>query len=87
MSHLRREGVVCDLNEALLPIVGDDANFKEAAPLLFGTEFAKKGKEMVKAIYVPPSPRSSPSFKRPVQGDQAGKGQFQGNQKPRTQNQ
>ena len=43
MSHLRRERVVSDLNDALLPIVGDDSNFKKAAPLLFGTEFAKKG--------------------------------------------
>ena len=50
MSHLRRERVVCDLNKALLLIVGDDANFKEVAPLLFGTEFAKKGKEMVNQV-------------------------------------
>ena len=50
MSHLRRERVVSDLNKALLPIVGDDANFKEAAPLLFGTEFAKKGKELVDQV-------------------------------------
>ena len=50
MSHLRRERVVCDLNKSLLPIVGDDSNFQEAAPLLFGTEFSKKGKEMVDQV-------------------------------------
>ena len=50
MSHLRRERVVSDLNKALLPIVRDDSNFKEAAPLLFGTEFAKKGKELVDQV-------------------------------------
>jgi hypothetical protein len=33
-----------------LPIVGDDNNFKEAAPFLFGTEFAKKSKEMVEQV-------------------------------------
>ena len=48
--HLRRERVVSDVNKALLPIVGDDANFKEAAPLLFGTEFAKEMVEQVKAM-------------------------------------
>ena len=37
MSYLQRERVVNDLNKSLLPIVGDDLNFKEAAPLLFGT--------------------------------------------------
>ena len=50
MSYLRRERVVNDLNKSLLPIVGDDLNFKEAAPLLFGTEFAKKGKELVDQV-------------------------------------
>ena len=50
MSHLRRERAVSDLNKALLPIVGDDSNFKEVVPLLFGTEFAKKGKELVDQV-------------------------------------
>ena len=34
----------------MLPIVGDDSNFEKAAPLLFSTEFAKKGKEMVEQV-------------------------------------
>ena len=50
MSHIGRERVICDLNKSLLPIVGDDSNFREAAPLLFGTEFSKKGKEMVDQV-------------------------------------
>ena len=50
LLHLRRERIVSDMNKALLPIVGDDDNFKEAAPLLFGTEFAKKSKEMVEQV-------------------------------------
>ena len=45
LLHLRREKIVRDMNKAILPIVGDDNNFKEAAPFLFGTEFAKKSKE------------------------------------------
>jgi hypothetical protein len=52
LSHPRRERVVSDFNKSLLPIVGDDSNFKDAAPLLFGTEFAKKGKEMVDQVKV-----------------------------------
>ena len=52
MSHLRRERIIRDLNKAPLPIVGDDSNFKDAAPLVFGTEFAKKGKEMVDQVRV-----------------------------------
>ena len=43
MSHLRRVRVIGDINKALLPIVGEDQNFREAPPLLFGTDFAKKG--------------------------------------------
>ena len=50
MSHLWRERVVSDLNKALLPIVGDDSNFREASPLLFGTEFTKRGKELVDQV-------------------------------------
>ena len=50
LLHLWRERIVSDINTALLPIVGDDSNFREAAPLLFGTEFAKKGKEMVEQV-------------------------------------
>ena len=45
LSHLRRERVVSDFNKSLLPFVGDNSNFKDAAPLLFGMEFAKKGKD------------------------------------------
>ena len=50
LLHLRREKIVRDMNKALLPIVGDDNNFKEAAPFLFGTEFVKKSKEMVEQV-------------------------------------
>ena len=50
ISHLRREKVIGELNKALLPVIGDDDNFKEANPLLFGTEFAKKGKDMIDQV-------------------------------------
>ena len=52
LLHLRRERIVSELNKALLPIVGDDNNFKEAAPFLFGTELAKKSKVMVEQVKV-----------------------------------
>ena len=50
LLHLRRERIVSELNKAFLPIVGDDNNFKEAAPFLFGTEFVKKSTEMVEQV-------------------------------------
>ena len=50
LLHLGRERIVSDINKTLLPIISDDSNFREAAPLLFGTEFAKKGKEMVEQV-------------------------------------
>ena len=65
MSHLRRERVVTDLNKALLPIVGDDEAFAEAAPLLFGTEFAKKGKEMIDQVKAMRATISKKQEKRP----------------------
>ena len=39
-----------------MPIVEDDSNFQDSAPALFGTEFAKKSKDLVdqvKAMRVP----------------------------------
>ena len=36
ISHLQREKVIGELNKALLLVIGDDSNFKEATPLLFG---------------------------------------------------
>ena len=42
LLHLRRQRVVSDINKALLPVVGDDKNFKEAAPLLFGTKRGRR---------------------------------------------
>ena len=47
ISHVQREKVIGEHNKALLPVIGDDDNFKEATPLYFGTEFAKKGKDMI----------------------------------------
>ena len=47
ISHIRREKVVSALNKALLPITADDSNFKEAAPALFGKDFAKQSKDLV----------------------------------------
>lgn len=47
LSHLRRKRVVAHLSPALLPLVEEESNFKEAPPALFGTEFAKKSKDHV----------------------------------------
>ena len=52
LLHLQRQTVVGEMNKALFPIVRDDNNFKEAAPLLSGTEFAKKSKDMVERVKV-----------------------------------
>lgn len=42
ISHLRKEKVTCNINKGLLPLGKEEDNFKEAAPLLFGPDFAKK---------------------------------------------
>ena len=44
IAHLQRRKVVTHLNQALVPLVEDDSHFKDAAPSLFGMEFAKKSK-------------------------------------------
>ena len=65
LLHLRRERIVGEINKALLPIVGDGSNFKEAAPLLFGMEFAKKSKEMVEQVKAMRSTITKKSERRP----------------------
>ena len=65
MSNLRRVKVIGDINKALLPLVGDDTNFVEAPPLLFGTEFAQKGKEMVDQVKAMRSTFTSKPERRP----------------------
>ena len=42
ISCLRKEKVTCNINKGLLPLGKEEDNFKEAAPLLFGPDFAKK---------------------------------------------
>ena len=65
LLHLQRERIVGEINKALLPIVGDDNNFKEATPLLFGMEFAKKSKEMVEQVKAMRSTITKKSERRP----------------------
>ena len=65
MSNLRKVKVIGDINKALLPLVGDDTNFVEAPPLLFGTEFAQKGKEMVDQVKAMRSTFTSKPERRP----------------------
>jgi hypothetical protein len=65
MSNLRRVKVIGDINKALLPLVGDDTNFVEAPPLLFGMEFAQKGKEMVDQVKAMRSTFTSKPERRP----------------------
>ena len=50
LSHLRRQKVISQVNKALMPIVEDDSNFQDSAPALFGTEFAKKSKDLVDQV-------------------------------------
>ena len=50
ISHLRRQKVISQVNKALMPIVEDDSNFQDSAPSLFGTEFAKKCKDLVDQV-------------------------------------
>ena len=40
LSHLQREKVTKHINEALMPIVQQEENFKDAPPQLFGPDFA-----------------------------------------------
>ena len=65
LSHLRRDRVIINLNKSLLPIIGADSNFANAAPLLFGTEFAKKEKEMVEQVKAMRSTVSRKADRRP----------------------
>ena len=50
MSHLRREKTVTSMNRTLLPLVKDDENFMEAAPYLFGGNFARQSKEFLDQV-------------------------------------
>ena len=78
MSRLRRKKVCAHLNKSVQPLAKKDDLFKDAAPLLFGTEFAKKSKDEVdqmKAITaVLPSKKSSklPSFQGGPSGNRGG---------------
>ena len=42
ISHLQRTTVISQMNKALLPLVEEDSNFREASPSLFEPEFAQK---------------------------------------------
>ena len=64
-ANLRRVKVIGDINKALLPLVGDDNNSVEAPPLLFRTEFAQKGKEMVDQVKAMRSTFTSKPARRP----------------------
>ena len=50
ISRHRREKVTQDLNKALLPMAKVDNSFRDALPLLFGTEFAKKAKDHIDQV-------------------------------------
>ena len=49
-NHLRRTKIISQMNKALLPLTEDDENFTDAAPSLFGREFAQKSKELVDQV-------------------------------------
>ena len=44
ISCLRREKIVTCVNKVLLPLARDEEHFTEAAPQLFGTDFARQSK-------------------------------------------
>lgn len=50
MSHYRRTRIITGLNKTLLPLLDDDKNFKQAAPNLFGSDFAQKSKDLVDQV-------------------------------------
>ena len=49
-NHLRRTKIISQMNKALLPLIENDENFTDAAPSLFGREFAQKSKELVDQV-------------------------------------
>ena len=53
ISHLRREKIVTCVNKALLPLARDDERFAEAAPHLFGSDFARHSKEFLDQVTKP----------------------------------
>ena len=65
MCNLRIVKVIGDINKALLPLVRDDTNFVEAPPLLFGMEFAQKGKVIVDQVKAMRSTFTSKPERRP----------------------
>ena len=50
ISRLRREKIIMGLNKSLLPLVKEDAPYTDAAPDLFGSEFAKRSKEFLEQV-------------------------------------
>lgn len=50
LSGLRREKIITSLNRSLLPLVKEEELFEEAAPGLFGTEFAERCKKHVDQV-------------------------------------
>ncbi len=50
VSLLRREKITMQMNKSLLPLAKDETKFREAAPMLFGTEFAKSSKEYIDQV-------------------------------------
>ena len=50
MSHFRRTRIITGMNKTLLPLLDEDKNFKEAAPFLFGPEFAQKFKDLIDQV-------------------------------------
>ena len=50
ISRLRREKITASFNKTLLPLAQEDKNFIEAAPYLFGPEFAKQSKEYLDQV-------------------------------------
>ena len=50
LSQLRREKIITGMNKTLLPLSKEDANFVEAPPNLFGSEFTKWSKEYMEQV-------------------------------------
>ncbi len=50
ISRVRREKVVTALNKSLMPLVKDDTPYMDAAPDLFGSDFAQRSKEFLEQV-------------------------------------
>lgn len=80
-SRLRRHKVLEEFNKTLQPLADKDDEFKDAAPALFGTDFARRAKEHLDQVKTLRSAKKDPPDDRrqPFRGGPSGnRGKFFG---------